>query len=95
MKRYLSNPVVVLSTPMSRVDYNNYRGWTVPRNENPSDKGYLIEHVDGGDSNHPAHKNYISWSPKDVFEREYTEDTPHTLFGRLWIALREVLKKTN
>lgn len=72
----------VHATPMSRGEYNDYRGWTVPQDENPNDKGYLVEDADGDASNHPQHKGYISWSPKDVFERTYkvvqgSEYPPH------------------
>lgn len=61
------------ATPMNRGDYNAYRGWEVPADENPADDGYLVEYLDGGKSNHPDHAGYISWSPKDVFERAYCE----------------------
>ena len=57
--------------PMTRGEYNAYRGWEVPADENPADAGYLVEYLDGGKSNHPAHAGYISWSPVDVFERAY------------------------
>lgn len=56
---------------MSRLDYNNYRGWKLPADEDGSDLGYLVEYLDGGQSNHPYHEGYISWSPKDVFNRAY------------------------
>ena len=63
----------VHARPMNRGDYNTYRGWEVPADENPADDGYLVEYLDGGKSNHAAHAGYISWSPKDVFERSYKE----------------------
>ena len=56
---------------MTREEYNELRGWTVPADENPDDEGYLVEYVDGGEPNHPDFSGYISWSPKDVFERAY------------------------
>lgn len=56
---------------MSRGDYNKYRGWEIPADENPDDEGYLVEYLDGGKPNHPYFKGYISWSPKDVFEQSY------------------------
>lgn len=56
---------------MTREEYNELRGWTVPADENPDDAGYLVEYVDGGQANHPDFAGYISWSPKDVFERAY------------------------
>lgn len=57
--------------PMTRGEYNRYRGWTMPEAENPDDAGYLVEYEKGGAPNHPGHKNYISWSPQDVFEGTY------------------------
>ena len=59
----------VHAKPMNRGDYNSYRGWEVPADENPADEGYLVEYVDGGRGNDSRHAGYISWSPKDVFER--------------------------
>lgn len=47
--------------PMTRGDYNKYRGWTIPADENPTDKGYLVRYSDG----------YESWSPKATFEADY------------------------
>jgi hypothetical protein len=46
---------------MTRGEYNNFRGWTIPSNENPNDDGFLVEYEDG----------YISWSPKKTFEAAY------------------------
>lgn len=63
----------VLATPMTRGAYNEYRGWTVPANEDPADAGFLVEYQDGGKANDPRHAGYISWSPADVFERSYRE----------------------
>ena len=61
----------VLATTMSRGEYNWYRGWTIPENEDPAEQGYLVEYVDGGKPNDERHKGYISWSPRDVFEKSY------------------------
>ena len=63
----------VHAKPMNRGDYNSYRGWEVPADENPADEGYLVEDADGGRGNDSRHAGYISWSPKDVFERSYKE----------------------
>lgn len=57
--------------PMTREEYNELRGWTVPADENPDDEGYLVEYLDGGKANVPGFDGYVSWSPRDVFERSY------------------------
>lgn len=78
---------MVLARPMGRGEYNIYRGWQIPLDENPADEGFLVEYVDGGASNHPGHAGYISWSPKDVFERAYRLSSGLT-FGDALQALR-------
>ena len=63
---------VVKATPMNRLEYNNYRGWDLPENENGSDEGYLVEYIDSPNRNNEKHEGYISWSPKEVFESGYS-----------------------
>ena len=58
---------VVSGLPMTRQEYNDYRGWQLPEDENGSDNGFLVEYRDGGPSNHADHAGYISWSPETVF----------------------------
>ena len=70
MNKYLGTKEV-LAKPMTRIEYNQYRGWQLPENENGSDEGFLIEYVDGGQSNDSRHAGYISWSPADVFAQAY------------------------
>lgn len=72
---------------MTRKAYNDYRGWELPADENGDDDGFLVEYLDGGKSNHPAHEGYISWSPKDVFERTY-RPTSGLTFGMVIKALK-------
>ncbi len=64
---------VVHAFPLNRRDYNTLRGWELPVNENGDDEGYVVEYTDRIES--PRHvtgfKGYVSWSPKDVFERAY------------------------
>ena len=45
MQKYIGIKQVV-AKPMTRGDYNDYRGWTVPADENPNDEGYLVKHSD-------------------------------------------------
>ena len=77
MKNYVGTKFIE-AKPMKRGEYNKYRGWTIPENENPDDEGYLVRYSDG----------YESWSPKKQFEEAYKDCTGMT-FG---IAL-ELLKK--
>ena len=53
----------IKAKPMNRGDYNKYRRWTIPADENPEDEGYLVVYPDG----------YESWSPKKQFEDAYIE----------------------
>lgn len=62
---------IIKAGAMTRLAYNEYRGWPLPADENGDDEGFLVEYIDGGKSNHPDHQGYISWSPADVFERAY------------------------
>ena len=61
----------VKARPLNLGAYNALRGWEMPANENPDTQGYLVEYLDSPNKNHPDYDNYISWSPKDVFERSY------------------------
>ncbi len=70
MKQYRGSKTI-LAAPMTRAEYNAYRGWELPADEDGADEGYLVEYIDSPNSNHEGHKGYISWSPKDVFERAY------------------------
>lgn len=51
---------LVDAKPMTRGDYNIYRGWDIPADENPADPGYL---KDNG-------KGHIQWDPAEIFERD-------------------------
>lgn len=61
----------IKAKPMTLQAYNDYRGWELPEDEDGADHGYLVEYLDGGQTNHPDHEGYISWSPRGVFERAY------------------------
>ena len=57
MDKYLS--VKLLSARAINLgDYNKYRGWTIPEDENPLEEGFLVQDKTGRES-------YI---PKDIFE---------------------------
>jgi len=60
---------------MTRQEYNDYRGWDLPSDENGADEGYLIEYLDSPNGNHPKHEGYISWSPEKQFDDAHREVT--------------------
>jgi hypothetical protein len=65
---------VINATPATRLGYNQLRGWKMPPDENPNDDGYIVEYTDRIVENPPhvpGFKGYVSWSPKEVFERAY------------------------
>lgn len=64
---------LIKATYMTREAYNEYRGWKLPDDEIhlAKEAGYLVEYLDGGESNHPNHVGYISWSPSKVFAQAY------------------------
>ena len=70
MQQFIGNKVINAKA-MTRLEYNQLRGWELPVNENGDDKGYLVEHIDGGKANTIEYAGYVSWSPEDVFERAY------------------------
>ena len=73
MKKYVGTKELK-AIPMNKEEYCQYRQWEVPSNENPKEEGYLVEYLDGGKPNDERHLGYISWSPKDVFEKSYKEN---------------------
>lgn len=72
MEQYIGVKLIK-AEPMTRQEYNDYRGWELPSGENGGDEGRLVEYLDGGEPNHPNHKGYISWSPLEVFKNAYRE----------------------
>lgn len=80
MKQYIETKIIK-AKPMSRGEYNIYRGWTIPVDEDPADEGYLVKYSD----------DYVSWSPKDVFEEAYRSCDCMT-FGLALEALKKGFK---
>ena len=60
MEEYIGTKIVK-AEPMNLGDYNNYRGWVIPEDEDPEREGYLVKYPD----------DYVSWSPKEIFEEAY------------------------
>lgn len=82
----------ILAWSMTRQEYNDYRGWELPANECGTDEGFLVEYIDGGQSNDSRHIGYISWSPKDVFERAYQDQSVGMNFGHAIEAMKRGAK---
>ncbi len=74
---------VIKAFPMTRGEYNDYRGWERPSKEEASEPVYLVEYAPDPKStpNHPDHEGYISMSPKHVFDEAYSK------FGELTFGL--------
>lgn len=85
MKKYVGVKLIE-AQPMTRGDYNKYRGWIIPENENPNDEGYLLKYSD----------EYVSWSPKQVFDEAYREyrvnELPQTALGMISENYKERFK---
>lgn len=69
MKKFIGVKQIEAKT-MTRGEYNQYRGWSIPADENPDNEGYLVKYSDG----------YISWSPKKQFEEAYSEIGENPLY---------------
>lgn len=70
----------VNAKPMTRQEYNDFRGWRLPENENGADEGYLVEYQDGK-PNTAEYQGYVSWSPKEQFDNAYQDVTKGVSFG--------------
>ena len=86
MKKYIGTKVIN-ALPMTRAEYNIFRDWTLPANEDGADDGYLVEYTDGGKPNTTQYEGYVSWSPKEQFDNAYRETAALT-FGQALEALK-------
>jgi hypothetical protein len=72
---------IVKGKPMNRLNYNFFRSWKVPDDENPLDDGFIVQYEDG----------YISWSPRLQFDGSYRKILGMT-FGLAIEAMRKGCK---
>jgi hypothetical protein len=86
MREYIGTKVIK-AKPMNRLDYNVFRGWKLPDDENGTDEGYLVEYLDGGTPNTKEFDGYVSWSPKEQFENAYKE-SGNLSFGDALVYLK-------
>lgn len=73
---------------MTRGEYNQLRGWTVPEDENPDDTGMLVDIFGGKSNNVPGYDGYVQWLPTAEFENIYRR-TKGLDFGRTLELLRQ------
>lgn len=87
MQRFIGTKLIN-AIPMTRIEYHNLMGWRLPLDENGGDDGYLVEHVDGGKANTTLYAGYVSWSPKEVFDKSYRDIDVGMTFGDAVAALK-------
>ena len=80
MKKYLGVKLIE-AEPMNLGDYNKFKGWPMPNDEDPLREGFKVKYSD----------DYISWSPKEAFEESYREISGLT-FGLAIEALKKGFK---
>ena len=86
MKKYIGTKIIN-AKPITRLEYNQFREWELPTDENGDDAGMLVEYIDGGKANTEEYNGYVSWSPLDVFNKEYKVTSGMT-FGDALNALK-------
>ena len=82
---------LIKAEAMNRAQYNAFRGWELPADENGADEGYLVEYLDGGKPNTTTHAGYVSWSPKEQFDNAYRKTAGMT-FGLAVEAMKKGAK---
>jgi Protein of unknown function (DUF2829). len=87
MEKYIGVKIVNAKT-MTRKEYNDFRGWTLPTDENGTDEGYLVEYDDRQKPNTKDYAGYVSWCPKDIFE-QHNRLTKNMSFSFALEALKE------
>lgn len=92
MKTYIGTKIVH-AKPMNRLDYNIFRGWELPKDEDGTDEGYLVEYTNGGTPNTSTYKGYVSWCPKEQFENS-NKETKYLTFGNAIEAAKQGFKIT-
>ena len=81
---------VVHAATMTRQEYNDYRGWQLPEDENGNDVGYILEDR-AGQKNTEQMDGFVQWLPKDEFLRKFASaETPQ---DRVRLEQRELNEK--
>lgn len=70
----------VTTQPMTRQEYNDFRGWELPSNEDGSDKGYLVKGT-----------GHTNWLPEEQVAERYVDVTNYT--DRMLVEANELATK--
>mgnify|MGYP000368518087 CR=1 FL=1 len=85
MKTYIGTKIIQ-AQPMTLGEYTQYRKWNAPHIKEINNPGYIIRYPN----------NYISWCPKEEFEKVYSSDTNHSFGDALaLLKLGYKVKRTN
>ena len=60
LRQVIAHNLAATAQPMTRLEYNQYRGWAVPEGEDPSDPGYLMDFG-----------FHSAWWPADVVDKAF------------------------
>jgi len=77
MNNYIGTKILK-AKPITLGDYNTYRGWIIPEDEDPNDKGYLVKDESGRES----------FLPEETFNRDYSKTDAMT-FGLAIEAMKK------
>lgn len=58
----------IFARPMTRREYNDFRGWLLPPDEDGNDEGFLVVDTNGK-PNVADCNGYVSWLPAEEFKR--------------------------
>lgn len=93
MQQYF-NTSRVSAKPMTRIEYNQLRGWQLSDNEKDKalDIGYLVINHTVEERNVDGFDGYVSWLPSDAFHQQYKMFGSGISFGDAVNALKSGAK---
>lgn len=74
------NNAIATAQKMTRLEYNDMRGWIMPADEDPADAGYLIQTITTCGHSH------ANWIPEEVFNKQCVINGSLN-FGQAWHAV--------
>ena len=60
LRQAIAHNLEATMQPMTRLEYNQFRGWTLPEGEDPNDPGYLMDFG-----------FHTAWWPADVVDKAF------------------------